>query len=899
MNTHVSDASGPPHAKPAQRWLSDGGAERILGMNFEDPESTSELDPNVKRILKQLILLLILFFTAVALVTVLSINTGHASQNRDVVGQASAARAQTIDAVLSDAVAWTDTALGASLPTRMTAIAARGEASAGSAFISGDGRVVSEDPRGVGDILLAARADTPREAGTTEIKRVVADNGDINPVIIRHTQQGQLVYALAVRQLLPDAKSQQMALVSPTGLVVDGSPTIAEGGILSSLGLDKTQLSRLTNQAQGQSVQKWKHNGQSLWLSATRVPNSDLTLLELTPRSSSPFTASLALVFVGLFIGTCVLLGAMLRQAFRTLREAQSDRRADEVTNQRYQAAIEGTGGGVFEIDLRDNSVFMSKPLVEVLNMGQDERVTPLAQFLSLFHDASREQFYSQMRRAHMTGEFNVDVQVRHLPIVLSCQGKPTLRSDHDSDIPTRKIIVGVAHDVTEQRGSQARLRAAETRLFDALRSMSDAFVIWDPLDRLVLWNSRFEDFFGFKPGNLHPGLDRATVDYHAQAAVADTRVTEEGSATEIKLKDGRWLRYLENATEDGGHVSIATDVTEIREREELVRQNNDVLERQYDTLRKTQSQLLDLARNYEREKIRAEEANQSKSEFLANMSHELRTPLNAINGFSDIMQKEMFGPLGDPRYREYVNDILFSGKHLLSLINDILDMSKIEAGKMTLNTDTVSVGSLIEQVVRIVRGRAEENRLRLLYKPLEVPAIEADPRAIKQVLLNLISNAIKFTPEGGVVKVELEQRSAGVIVRVSDSGMGIGHDDLKKLAQPFEQASNNKSGEGTGLGLALSKSLVELHGGNFNIQSELGKGTVITFTLPNRPVPLDREQSAKPGVSEEISRLATTISNALEQGREPVVANEVEPETSEVVEPAPVLATPYVPPAA
>ena len=158
--------------------------------------------------------------------------------------------------------------------------------------------------------------------------------------------------------------------------------------------------------------------------------------------------------------------------------------------------------------------------------------------------------------------------------------------------------------------------------------------------------------------------------------------------------------------------------------------------------MKQSQVRIVELAENYEQEKIRAEEANQSKSEFLANMSHELRTPLNAINGFSDIMKKEMFGPLGDPRYKEYVSDILFSGQHLLSLINDILDMSKIEAGKMTLNTETLQMSDMINQVIRIVRGRADENRLKLIYDEQVVPEIEADPRAVKQILLNLATNA-------------------------------------------------------------------------------------------------------------------------------------------------------------
>ena len=222
----------------------------------------------------------------------------------------------------------------------------------------------------------------------------------------------------------------------------------------------------------------------------------------------------------------------------------------------------------------------------------------------------------------------------------------------------------------------------------------------------------------------------------------------------------------------------------------------------------------------------------------------------------------------------------------------------------MSLNTDSVSVGSLIEQVVRIVRGRAEENRLSLVYAPVETQVIEADPRAIKQVLLNLIGNAIKFTPEGGTVEVVVDPRKQGIIVHVRDSGMGISEEDLARLAQPFEQASNNKSGEGTGLGLALSKSLVELHGGNFNIASKLGEGTTITFTLPNRPIPKAREVAKSAGVSAEISRLADTISTALERGRHVQAAEPMAPQSPTAPQPAPApqpAAQPqvYTPPAA
>ena len=370
--------------------------------------------------------------------------------------------------------------------------------------------------------------------------------------------------------------------------------------------------------------------------------------------------------------------------------------------------------------------------------------------------------------------------------------------------------------------------------------------------------------------------MEHALVEYHANKVIENQMALTDGSGQEIELKDGRWVRYVETSTHDGSRVSIGTEVTTIRSREYQLQTNQDALERTINILRKSQVRIVELAENYEQEKIRAEDANQSKTEFLANMSHELRTPLNAINGFSDIMKKELFGPLGDPRYKEYVNDILFSGQHLLSLINDILDMSKIEAGKMNLNTEAMNINDIIQQVVRIVRGRADENRLKLIYRQTDVPEIEADPRAVKQILLNLTTNAIKFTPEGGVVTVTVEPKSAGLIVHVKDTGIGISQENIERLTQPFEQidSQHSRQHEGTGLGLALSKSMVQLHGGNFSISSVVGEGTTVTFTLPIRPL----EQKAKEDdnkVGSEISRLAQDIAEVLSEGEKGFVSGQ------------------------
>jgi cell cycle sensor histidine kinase DivJ len=230
-----------------------------------------------------------------------------------------------------------------------------------------------------------------------------------------------------------------------------------------------------------------------------------------------------------------------------------------------------------------------------------------------------------------------------------------------------------------------------------------------------------------------------------------------------------------------------------------------------------------------------AHAANSSKSQFLANMSHELRTPLNAIIGFSDVMRQEMFGVITVPKYKEYAALIHDSGRHLLDLIGDVLDMSKIEAGKYEIAPEPIDAADLIGKCLETVRVTAERKKVRLAANLLPVEGLVADRRALKQVLLNLLSNAIKFTPAGGTVEVATAVKAGWFWLGVADDGVGIGEDDLKRLGRPFEQAGAiyTRNHEGTGLGLSLVRSFVELHGGRMEIESALGQGTTVRVFLP------------------------------------------------------------------
>jgi signal transduction histidine kinase len=232
----------------------------------------------------------------------------------------------------------------------------------------------------------------------------------------------------------------------------------------------------------------------------------------------------------------------------------------------------------------------------------------------------------------------------------------------------------------------------------------------------------------------------------------------------------------------------------------------------------------------------KADFANRTKSEFLAAMSHELRTPLNAVIGFSEIIHNEAFGPC-DEKYRDYALDINQSGQHLLDLINDILDISKIESGAGEIDEEQIEIRVVIQSVVTMVKGRALKGDVNLeLDAPDHPPALRADNRKLKQILVNLLSNAIKFTDPGGTVILRIWCRTgSGYVFQVVDTGIGIALDDISKALAPFQQVDGELSRkyEGTGLGLPLAKSLVELHGGSLDLQSRLGVGTTVTVRFP------------------------------------------------------------------
>lgn len=361
---------------------------------------------------------------------------------------------------------------------------------------------------------------------------------------------------------------------------------------------------------------------------------------------------------------------------------------------------------------------------------------------------------------------------------------------------------------VLAARRSGARLRAssaAEARLRRILDRQN--YLVLDLTQDGQVRESFGRSFLSFADGSLAAGFellgDRSEV---LQAALALARLEGRAEVGFQPADDAdRWIAATLTADDDG-FVAVLRDATLARSRERFL----------------------------ERTAAQAEALNEGKSRFLANMSHELRTPLNAVVGFSDIMRSQMFGPLA-PRYAEYAELIHESGGHLLDLINDVLDLSKIEAERYELSLEDFDARDAVTAALRLVRVQADASgvKLRGVLGPERIP-VRADRRALKQIVLNLVSNALKFTPAGGAVTVGLRAADGGLELVVGDTGVGIPPNDLERLGSPYEQAGDSKQkARGSGLGLSLVRALSALHGGEMSIQSTLGAGTIVAVQLP------------------------------------------------------------------
>jgi len=405
--------------------------------------------------------------------------------------------------------------------------------------------------------------------------------------------------------------------------------------------------------------------------------------------------------------------------------------------------------------------------------------------------------------------------------------GAQRLRSRH---VPLRDAggqmtaIAGIVQVLPEESQRLEAIATLRDRIDDMMRLVSDWAWETDAELKLTAMSNRVTEMLGYHPRELigrnllslaNGDSERNAIELRFQrhSPFRNQPVDMIAKSEEVKtflLSAVPVFNFTTGVLM--GYRGTATDVTELRKREVGLRVAKEM----------------------------AEMASRAKTEFLANMSHELRTPLNAIIGFAEVMHMELLGPIGNQQYHGYVGDIHDSARHLLGLINDILDVAKIEAGRVELSESTVDVKGIFDAVARLIRERALRAEVRLeMSVPPNLPPLVADERKLKQILINLLSNSVKFTPAGGAIRLlaKPDPATGDLVITVADTGIGIAVVDVDRVMEPFGQVDNviNRKHRGTGLGLPLTKGLVELHGGSFNLESTPGAGTTVTIRIPAR----------------------------------------------------------------
>jgi PAS domain S-box-containing protein len=515
-------------------------------------------------------------------------------------------------------------------------------------------------------------------------------------------------------------------------------------------------------------------------------------------------------------------------------------------SRQRLELALKGSQDGVFDYGVRSQKIWTSTRYREMRGYALAPEVTDLTFWRKLVVEEDRPQVAKAFTdlEAGTVDRIDVLMRLRHSSgRLLHVRSKAVSERDATGRVVR---IVGSNTDETPRF-------EAETRLRNAIDSMESGFAYFDADDRLILCNDGFVDpgtreKFGDPVGRTYAEIMRefAFGDFTAVAALPDREAwlqwrldrhrNPPSKPLEIQWTDGRWFSVLERRTTDGGRVGLWTDITDQKRRQAELEESRSQLEQQATQLAKLAERLELAKRDADRARYLAERADREKSSFLASMSHELRTPLNAIIGFTDLIRTEAFGPVSPPKYADYVRMIGDSGEHLLSLINDVLDLSKIEAGGMKLTVEVLSAHETCHQATGLMHELAAARSVKLSGVVEDGCAIlHGDERAARQMLLNMLSNAIKFTDAGGSVRLDIAAKEEGAILTVSDSGIGMTEAELNAAIEPYGQVDSRLARKtvGTGLGLPLVKRLAELHGGKFLISSTKGVGTNVTVLLP------------------------------------------------------------------
>jgi two-component system cell cycle sensor histidine kinase PleC len=649
----------------------------------------------------------------------------------------------------------------------------------------------------------------------------------------------------------PDLRPSEALLADASGVVIASEPqrTQASATLTSLLGASEP-LTILADKAGAQRVET--ADGKDEFAAVRNLRSTSGQIAFATPvsemleawRQSALATilllGSTALAFVGA-TSACML----------QLRSAGLRARAEATARAHVDLALNRGRCGLWNWDLARGHVAWSKSMFEMLDLQPSSRNLSLSELQAMIHPEDEALAAIAARALEARLSF-VDLEFR----MRNRDGEWVWlrkRAELVEDSATGAWrLVGIAVDISDQKREAEMSATADQRVREAIEAISEAFVLWDSSNRLVLCNSKYQRLHNLPGEAIRAGAAYSDLAALGAAPLVDRQATVDpgepalgggrAKTYEARLADGRWLQVNERRTRDGGYVSVGTDITALKEHEQQLVKSEQLLLATVAQLRQSRrsleaqaQQLADLAERYHEQKAQAEMANRAKAEFLANMSHELRTPLNAIIGFSQLMEGETFGPLGSEKYRNYCSHILSSGQYLLNVFSDVLDMSRLESGRIRLKHAQFKVEKVVNKAVLDVAPIAREKRVSIEIEVNGADALDADAAAVERILVTLLRNAVKFSPEGGVVTIGAQAFTDQIYFYVEDAGPGIAHEDISRLGRPFEQADTTMANgmKGSGLGLAIANSLVELHGGALRITSKLGEGTVVLVSLP------------------------------------------------------------------
>ncbi len=652
---------------------------------------------------------------------------------------------------------------------------------------------------------------------------------------------GSLRAALPPQALDSDRRAY---LVNMKGTIVASTTAAAPGASLDSVLGAAQPLSVMGDRAGVMRITL--ADGTDALATVRNLPAGLGQFAMVQPVSSAIATWRSRAVSLGLLASAATIVISALGIAF--FQQSSRAREADVIcaeVRQRIDRVLSSGRSGLWDWDIPRGRIFWSDSMYALLGRERQDEFLSFGDIREWLHPSDFHPFEAADMLADKQ-QHSIDQEFRLLHadghwVWIRARGELT----RDSEMPH---LVGIAVDVTEQRAQAEQRATADMRVRDAIETISEAFALFDARQNLVVANTKYQRLHALPPDLMRTGVSLDAINSNTNIGhIAFEQTISECEATgnrsyEINLADGRWFQVNERATKDGGHVSVSSDITPHKAYEESLAASNMVLEKTVEDLERSRERLQqqavtlsELAESHLEQKAQAESANRAKAEFLANMSHELRTPLGHIIGFAEMMESGIYGELGNDRYVEYTRNIGESGRYLLEVISDILDMSSLEAGRVKLERKQVALAEIVQETKTRLQDVVEDRGITLEIDTSGPLHVIGDRKAFRQIIQSLLGNAVKFTSEGGRAGLRAKRVADTIHLFFEDNGGGISREDLEKMGRPFEQNGSiiENGFKGSGLGFAIARSLAELHGGGIKVRSKLGVGTIVMLTIP------------------------------------------------------------------